>query len=75
MQSPCKHPQRVHHAREAILFLSEGTKIYPRYHPTRNAGARIFPVQTVSNFSITSVSARPAFVHSWNAGKAIIVSM
>jgi len=43
--------------------------------PSDQKRRRIFPVQTVSNFSITSVSARPAFVHSWNAGKAIIVSM
>ena len=72
---PLQASQRVHHAREAILFLSEGTKMYPRYHPTRKIRSSLFRVQTVSNFSITSVSARPAFVHSWNAGKAIIVSM
>ena len=30
--------------------------------------------QTVSNRSMTSVSARPARVHSWNAGNDIIAS-
>jgi hypothetical protein len=30
---------------------------------------------TVSTFAIVMVSARPALVHSWNAGSAIIVSM
>ena len=30
--------------------------------------------QTVSNRSMTSVSARPARVHSWNAGNAVIAS-
>ena len=32
------------------------------------------PNQTVSNRSMTSVSARPARVHSWKAGKDIIAS-
>lgn len=31
--------------------------------------------QTSSNLSMTSVSASPSRVHSWNAGSAIIVSM
>ena len=31
--------------------------------------------QSVSNFSITIVSARPAFVHSAKAGNSIIASM
>ncbi len=30
--------------------------------------------QTVSNRSMTSVSATPARVHSWNAGNAVIAS-
>jgi hypothetical protein len=34
-----------------------------------------FGAYTVSNFSITRVSASPARVHSWKAGNDIIVSM
>lgn len=33
------------------------------------------PGYTVSNLAMTSVSASPSRVHSWNAGSAIIVSM
>ena len=50
-------------------------KNVPTVPSDQKCRSSLFRVQTVSNFSITSVSARPAFVHSWNAGKAIIVSM
>ncbi|MEH2534891.1 hypothetical protein V1277_005812 [Bradyrhizobium sp. AZCC 1588] len=50
--------------------LIEGSK--PRAEPQGPAGP--LRRQTVSNRSMTSVSARPARVHSWNAGNDVIAS-
>ena len=44
-------------------------------HGDRAAGRKPGEIHSASSFWITSVSARPARVHSWNAGSAIIASM
>ena len=61
--------------RAGIPKIGQPLIIYPALRgalaPRNDRGPRT-PNQTVSKRSITSVSARPARVHSWNAGNDII---
>ena len=63
--------------RAGIPKIGQPLIIYPTLRGAlapRNDRRPRTPNQTVSKRSITSVSARPARVHSWNAGNDIIAS-
>jgi hypothetical protein len=61
--------------RAGIPKIGQALIIYPMLRtPGRHDRRSRTPNQTVSKRSITSVSARPARVHSWNAGNDIIAS-
>jgi hypothetical protein len=48
--------------------------IFPQWDTRAKACNRSIRRQTVSNLSMTIVSARPSRVHSWNAGSDCIAS-